>query len=248
MLALTAQRRARCGNRVKSNSRAMVTQSVILGLLWLLSAPATSETLRLQPYSAKYSVEYNGFKVGEVEQRLRQLPDNHYRFETRSYATGFIALLKRDVLVEQSLWRQIAGNPEPIRYHSHYSGRKNDVTEQVTFDWSKRQASSLRDGVTKTLPIEAGMMDKLMQQVWLRQAIADGKKRITYQIVDRHDIRDYHYQVIGDEVIKTALGKLDTVKVKKGTSTFWLAKDHDYLLVKLVQQNDSETITTHIMK
>ncbi|MCW8829747.1 MAG: DUF3108 domain-containing protein, partial [Gammaproteobacteria bacterium] len=59
----------------------------------------------IEPYSADYTVQYNGFKVGEMSQRLERRDDGSYLMETVAYATGIAAWFTKDRVIERSIWR-----------------------------------------------------------------------------------------------------------------------------------------------
>jgi hypothetical protein len=52
--------------------------------------------------------------------------------------------------------------------------------------------------------------------------------------------------VNGSEEVVTARGRVRAIKVQKGTTTFWLAPEWDYLLVKLIQENDDSTFASYL--
>jgi hypothetical protein len=106
--------------------------------------------------------------------------------------------------------------------------------------------SSLRDGKITEVPLVPGAMDKLMHQAILRGDVAAGIQHIEYPIADRSDIKPYVYDVLGSEEVVTARGTVQAIKVRKGTTTFWLAPEWDYLLVKLLQENDDSTYASYL--
>jgi len=209
-------------------------------------ASAQADGYRPQPFDARYSVHVNGFKVGEIERNLKMTAEGHYVLENIMYTTGLVAVFKKDRALERSTWTVNNGHVIPIGYYAHYTGRAKDVVERLDFDWGSNIVTSLRDGKTKPVELVAGALDKLGHQIILRGDIAAGKKHIEYQIADRGEIKPYVYDVIGKEDVVTARGTVNAIKVKKGTTTFWLAPEWDYLLVKLVQENDDGTFASYL--
>ena len=64
--------------------------------------------------------------------------------------------------------------------------------------------------------------------------------------MDTDEIDAHHYRIVGEEVLETNLGRLNTVRVEKvrrdsdsRSTVIWLATDWDYLLVGLEQINGS---------
>lgn len=214
-------------------------------LLCLVGAVA-AEGYRPQPFQARYSVHVNGFKVGEIERKLYIEADGRYVLENVAYATGLVALFTKDRALERSTWTYNSDTPQPIEYFAHYTGRSKDVVERLDFDWPRNIVASLRDGKVTEVELVPGTLDKLMHQAILRGDVAAGMQHIEYQIADRNEIKPYQYEVLGSEDVVTARGRVRAIKVQKGTTTFWLAPEWDYLLVQLIQKNDDGTFASYL--
>lgn len=221
----------------------------ILFLCMLLNTAAgLADTYQPLPFTARYSVHLDGFKVGELERRLYVEPDGRHVLEQIMETTGVVALFKKDRLVERSAWIHEGGQAIPLGYHAHYTGRAKDTEERIDFDWQQQTATSQRRGKTKELPLVAGMTDKLMHQIMLHSDIATGKECLEYTIIDRNKVKTYAYEALGTEALVTARGMVNTIKIKRKDTTFWLAPEWDYLLVQLLQENDDGTIATYIQE
>ena len=65
-----------------------------------------------------------------------------------------------------------------------------------------------------------------------------------YQIADRNRLREYEFQITGEEIIETPIGKFNTVKATRirrdsdRITTFWMAPEYDFLLIRLKQIED----------
>lgn len=202
----------------------------------------------VKPFSAEYTVHYNGFKVGEMKQRLERRNDGSYMLETVVHTTGLVSWFKDDRVTERSVWRYVDGDVRPDSYRYHYTGRNEDVVEKMDFNWEKNEAISLKDDKTKVLPISPGVYDKQVYQIAMRHGIDNGVKKFAYDVADRGKIRDYDLEVVGREKVMTPFGEVKTVKVKKGTTTLWLAEKYQYLVVKIEQDEDGNLATSYITK
>lgn len=211
-------------------------------LLLLLAAPVFAD----RPYSAEYAVHYNGFKVGEMQQRYLLQEDGNWLLETKMKTTGLVSWFKSDKVVECSVISLANATPHPLSYSYHYSGNQKEVIERLDFDWQNKTISSLRDGKTTVLPLQPGVQDKQSYQVVMRKALAEGKKDFVYAVAERGKIEKYKLQVVGEESQVTTFGTVDTVVVKKGTTTLWLAKDFNYLVVKIEQHEDDNVAISYI--
>lgn len=219
--------------------------TIALSLL-LLFGVVQADGDRPQPSSARYSVHLNGLKVGELERHLRIEADGRYVLEDIAETTGVVALFKKDRAVQRSTWIYNNTKPKPIEYVYHYTGRSKDRLERLDFDWQRNIVTSLRHGETREVAIEPGMLDKLMHQVLLPADINAGKKRIEYTIIDRGEIKTYTYEVLGNEELVTARGRVQTIKVQRSDTTLWLVPEWDYLPVQLIQKKDGSTVATYI--
>lgn len=210
-------------------------------------APAASADGAPPLFSAHYGVYADGFKVGEMERHLRALDADTYTLETKAVTTGLVAIFKQDEYIERSTWKSGKESYLPVEFYSRYRGRSKEVVERLRFDWERNVVLSLRDGKETELPVESGVLDKLMYQVVMRDELERGVTRLKYRVADRGKIEDYELEVVGREVIDTVLGKQPTVKVRKGTTLLWCATELDYLPVKLEQRDDGHTLASHLV-
>ena len=100
------------------------------------------------------------------------------------------------------------------------------------------------------MAIPDGSMDKLGYQIKMRADLqlyysrSTRKPKLSYVIADGGRLKNYKFQILGDEYIDTPVGKLSTIKIArlrdndKRSTIFWLAKDWQFLLVRL-EQGDS---------
>jgi hypothetical protein len=217
----------------------------VLTLLWVVAAPLQAEGY-LQPFATEYTVHYNGFKVGEMKQQLSKRRDGRYQLDTEVYTTGLVAWFKSDRILERSIFDVQDGAVRPASYRYHYTGRNKDVVERLDFDWDKMQVVSLRDGKEKRMPLTPGTYDKQVYQVAMRRDLGKDIKHFRYPIAERGKMEKYKLDVSGSEKVMTTFGEVDAVVVKKGTTTLWLAKDHNYLVVKIEQNEDGNLATSYI--
>ena len=213
----------------------------MLGLL--MTRPGMAEP---RFFNAEYVVHANGFKVGEMTRRYKQADDGQLRFETHMVTTGLLALFNKDEIHMSSNWRDIDGQLTPMKYHASYTGRKKDREEILNFDWETSKATSHYKGETRTIKLDQLLYDKLNYQTALKRDLARGLKKLHYRIIDRGRIRDYQFEVLGEERMVTSLGEFTAIKVARDETTFWCAVELDYLMVKIEQVKDDYTLTSYI--
>lgn len=213
---------------------------------WLVAAPLPIE---LTPYKAKYEVQYNGLKVGEMVQRLTPPEQGRRTLKTTVYTTGPLSWLQPDKLTERSTWQSGAEVSRPLSYSYHYRGRGEGARERLDFDWANNQVRSLNKGKVKVLALEPETLDKHMYQVALRRDLAMGLKNIVYSVADRDKLRQYTFQVLGEELLETEhFGALNCLKVQKGTTLIWVAKKFDYLPVKIEKEEGGLTASSLLVE
>lgn len=215
---------------------------LLLPLLFLLSISAQAA----KPYSATYDVHYNGFKVGEMRQSYLPQQNGNWLLETEMKTSGLVSWFASDTVVERSVVNLINGKPCPVSYTYHYTGNHKDVSERLDFDWKKKRITSLRDGETTTMRLRPGTQDKQSYQLAMRNGLYQGKTEFVFPVAERGKIEQYELQVVGEEPQVTTFGTVETLVVKKGTTTLWLAKDYDFLVVKIEQHEDDNIATSYI--
>ena len=116
-------------------------------------------------------------------------------------------------------------------------------------NWDAEIALSTEDDETWQLPLRDGVMDQLSYQVALRQALidnSDSEAIFSFDIIDGDAIKMQQYRLVGEEILSTPLGELNTLKLERvreasdqRASKIWLAVDWNFLLTRIEQQNNS---------
>lgn len=211
-------------------------------LLFLMSCclPVALAAEELLPYQATYTAKYNGLDITATHQRER-LESGDYR-ETL-VAKNFLGRIN-----EVALFRIDDSNmviPLDYRYERSLLGIVRE--EQQTFDWKSNTVTLKRKDETRVIPVEKGYQDVVSHKIQIRRDLQAGKTSMSYAVISRGKLKDYSYQVIGKEKIKTPIGTLDTIRIERvredddPETIFWLAPNWDYLLVKLQQVEDGDS-------
>lgn len=96
--------------------------------------------------------------------------------------------------------------------------------------------------------------DVLNSGLVLRARVAAGEIDVNFNVADRSEVKSYHYHVVGNETVILPAGSFATVHVERvrdvdsdRTTDLWLAREHDFVLVKLLQSEpDGDTITLEL--
>lgn len=192
----------------------------------------------LAPYEASYQTSWRigwfSFDISAT-QRLVKKSDDTWQME-------FNARSRPASMTETSIFRIENQQLQPLEYRFRSSGILVEPNRTVTFDWDNERIIDHEQNTNTDEHWQHSLHDNLtfMQQV--RLDLANGLDTLEYSVYEKNRIRSFHFERIGEERLKTAIGELDTIKIKrirngKRTTYAWFAKDHDYLLVRLSDHN-----------
>lgn len=207
-------------------------------IAWAINTPSHAAGLEdlLQEYEAEYSISWMGVSVASSVHQLRALPNGQYFFEAE--AEPFLTLLPYDYY-ESSLFSPSKTSITALKYVYDNQEGSRQKQGKLVFNWSAKQVSDhLPDNPWKET-ISLGTQDKYTHTLLLRHDLMIGKKALVYSVVDGHEIKTYTYEIVGTEDLETELGTFTTTKIQlvsgNRTTVLWMAKDLNYLLVKLIQ-------------
>ena len=229
-------------------SRDISTSLYVIGAVVLYLIGACGAAAAPQAFTAQYTVNKGGIPIGEMTRTLNPQTGGRYHYESITTASGLLSLLVKDKFIEHSLWDYHDGAIRALEYRYEKSGGKSLKKVHLIFDWDQRQVKNVLDGETRAMPVPKGLTDILLYQLVLMTDLQNGKKPLEYPIADKHKFKTYRFDIAGEEMLDTPLGKLKTVKVQrvpgpdKKTTLIWCAPGLDYLPVRIEQneQDDGE--------
>lgn len=200
----------------------------------------TASQLPISLYHANYSAQFSGLKINAV-QKLEEIEPGLYR-ESLS-AKNFIGRVN-----EQSTFKLTADQqlfPTNHSYSRSVFGR--DRSEEHRFDWQSSNVQYRKDGgANHELELETGYLDMITHRLQLRRDLNTGQQVFSYPVISRGKLKEYNYQVVSEQILQTAIGPLNTVKIERviddgdKSVSVWLATDWDYLIVKLQQSQGKD--------
>ncbi len=212
--------------------------------LGLLSA--ISQAWDAKPFSAGYKFDIDGKLQGTATRTLEKVSDGSFRYT-------FAASAPLATATETSQFRFNGEDVTPLRYHLNRKIFMIGGQTQVDFDWKTQQATARRDKRQRQYAIKPGTLDQLNLEIQVRRDLMDsGKLDKNYWLADAKDLSPLKFEQLGEEVLDTPLGKLETVKIKRQHkdparhTTFWLAKKLDYLPAKVVQDDEGALYTIEL--
>lgn len=142
----------------------------------------------------------------------------------------------------------------PLLYTYSRTGVGRNRSARLEFDWDKNIVVNNVQKKTWKMKIHEDIQDKLNFQVQLQHDIIAGKKDLVYDIADGGKFKQYTFTVVGAERIKTPMGEIDTIKVKRTrkdssrVTYAWMAPEYSYLLVRMQQEKGRKVFTINIHK
>lgn len=205
-------------------------------------------------FEASYSLSLMGTKFAFMRRSFTQLPGGEYFYLSETNTTGLASLLYKDRIVEQSTWLLDDGKIKPVQYSYDRSGGKKLRKVTIDFDWNTGMISTSVNGDAWQMPVRDNIMDKLLYQLAIMHDLVQGRKNIDYVIADGGKIKAYHFEFLGEEQLKTPLGKFKTLKLERhkpnsrNKTTLWCAQILNYLPVKVENIETNGRKTTAIIE
>ena len=220
-----------------NNYRSAVS-TILFVLAFVLAQPAAADQSFLKPYKLSYTTTYKFLLPlqGSATRELLKTEDNRWRINHKIDS----AVIK---LRESSLFSYNENRIHPLDYDYRQSALAKDREVSLRFDWARMLATNTTENPNIDIKLVPDALDKLNYQLQLRIDLATRNQPGAYQLVDRKRLREYRFEVLGEELLETAVGKLNTLKLRRlrepdasRETVIWLAKDWDYLLVQIQQE------------
>jgi len=202
-------------------------------------------------FSADYTLKRNGIALGLATRSLRPLKDGRFIYASATSATGVIAWFVKDQIDEHSIFTLQNGHIRPMEYVYDRHGGSKTRRVKLVFDWVKGIVTNVIDGDPWRMEIPQDAYDKLSYQLAIMQDLQNGRKELQYNIADGGKLKTYAFDILGEEQVETAFGRLKTVKIRrlddKRYTTIWCAPSMNYLPVRLEQQEtDGSQLSMHL--
>lgn len=211
--------------------------SCLLAPLALMAAPKPDET----GFSQEFRLSSSGVPISiNAERRLRQLDDGLWQMEVEAGA-----LIGRVREVTRFRWDQCT--PQTTRYTYLREGLGQKRRAEVVLDRDTGMAMATRtNGKNREYPIAESTTDKLSQTLALQCMLSRGDSELVVDVADEKGREQQRYRRDGEEILQTPAGPLRAVRLVRERSNssrqtwLWFAVDHNFALVKLVQEEDNQ--------
>jgi hypothetical protein len=211
-------------------------------------APLAAAVDAPKTFDNQYKAKLYGFNI-TVTNRLTKTADNQYDLLFK--AESMIGTITEQSKMQ---WSPIQQTRSPLNYSYERRSLGKDRNAKLTFDWPKKTVTNNVQKTSWQMDITQKVQDKLSYQIQMQQDLLNGGKDFIYQIADGGRLKEYKFTIVGEEILDTPLGKVNTIKVKRSRENdtrvtyAWLAKDWSYLLVRLQQEEKGDAYTIYIYK
>lgn len=209
-------------------------------LLLLLPGFCLAETKEpaLVPYHLVYDATIKGMDI----QAERQLIREGDSFELESKASTLLASITEQGTFKIGPTGNIVG--QQYTYERNIFGIKKN--ESLAYDRSAGIAHYQTKKKQRQIELNGDYLDKLTYQIQLQRDLIKGKTPLQYQVIDRGKIKSYNFEIMGEEIVDTALGPISAIKVHRiredsdRETYLWFAPHMNYLLVQIWQNEDGD--------
>jgi hypothetical protein len=195
-------------------------------------------------FSATYKVSY-GILHGEMTLELRRDEDG-YLYETSLTPRGIVTLFRRGSIVETTSLTIDNNTVSPVDYRS--TDTIADPTRKTVylFDDPPGRVSGTYKEKAVDEPLRPNGHNRISAHVAVMHAMNAGTSMTTISVFDRARWRDFSFEVLPGQTVKTPLGKFDTVEIRYSSDSknkSWslhCAEALDYAPVMIVYREDDD--------
>lgn len=208
----------------------------LLATMLLLVSPFLSAAPK--QLTLKYDLLQQGITIGTIKDQLR-VTGNRYQIASLAEGKGIYKLMGERTLSSQG---QVVGNTlRPTRFESRQS-KHPDKALISEFDWAKKVLNMQIKDEQATDTLSKGTQDLLsVMYCWMWQP--PKAKQVRFSVANGKKLAPHTFTVTDEATpLQTEAGTFNVIKLTDadGEKTLYLAKDKDYLPVKLVIQDDGK--------
>ena len=191
------------------------------------------------PYSSNFDARYKGLKA-QASISVVETGDKQFLADT----TIRIRLLGANIstIRETSQFEWYEDTPRPRYYEYKHSG-VGARFRSASFDWQENLAIATVNNETTELNLTGNTLDELSMYTFIKNELNKGNTDIYFNALDRNLVEEFHYRVLGEEILSLGAGDFETIKVERiredseRLTQLWFAKNHNMLMVKLFQRD-----------
>ena len=222
-----------------------------LGLSLCLISGSSAETAAagstdtLKNFHVSYTLKKGSFTIGETRRSLTTSNTGVRVFESVTKPTGLGRLFTSGEVVERSEWQYAGNAPRPAKYTYLDTSRKEPRKVELSFDWDANRVTNTINGDPWRMELTPDTQDKLLYQLHMMLDLTAGKEELSYFIADGGKLKNYAFEILSAQNVKTELGTFNAVPVRrisgKRITTLWCAEALNYLPVRIEQRKGKES-------
>jgi len=231
--------------RTPGNPRLLLTLAGLVVAALFISRSFADKVQQPYPeFVAYYGANANGFDIGNVTISLKHAGDNRYIYRQESTSTGVAALFGSKKSIESSLWQLRDGRIQPLEYQSQRKGGDDDDNSDLIFDWQNGTVKNVGAGDHWQIDLPKGTLDRLVMQLAMLFDLRAGTTKFDYQVPRQGRIKDYRFELQGEDKVELTSGVYRTLKVgrtndDKDQSWVWSAPELDYFPVRFLKKKNN---------
>lgn len=206
-----------------------------LGLLLAMQALAAPP----RTFSANYNASYEGISASATRSLVLDTATGKYSLHSTVELTLFGSSLTK--IDERSDFLWVDEKPLPQHYEFIQTGF-GARSRTVDFDHINMIADFTINENKGELMLDGPAFDDLSGYLVAKEQLAQGATEVRFNVVDRGEIREHYYKLVNRVTLETPIGRIKALHLERvrgednaRKTEIWLAPDHDYLLLKLVQ-------------
>lgn len=221
---------------------------VALQCVWLLVGLSVLATAQAAPkqLTLTYELMQAGHVIATTQETLT-VTGKQYRLESRTQGLGLYQLMGERRLL--SVGQVIKHHLQPSQFESQQSKHANK-TRTNRFDWASRTLTFEAKGEQTTSPLLPGSQDLLsVMYCWMWQPPKG--KQLSIPVTNGKKLTVRQFNVVEENTpLTTEAGSFKVVKLVdvEGDKIVYLAKDRQYLPVKLVMVDDGKRLEQVLVK
>jgi hypothetical protein len=214
-------------------------------LLAFLALGTGSTAAALEPlpeFEATYTVRY-GLLSGTMMLRLSRHEDS-YVYEASLQPKGLISIFARGAIHETTHLIEDGDTVRPLEYKRTDTIADPDRTARYYFH--EDHITGTYKGQQIELPMQPGGQNRISVHIALMQSLRRGTEVETFAVFDRSRWKDYRFDVIPGQTVKTTSGRFDTIEVRysspgdEKSSSLYFAPSLEFLPVMIVYREDGK--------
>ncbi len=220
-----------------------MTRLLLLLSFVMLPLPAVAAGLPNR-VEIQYKVSWNGMTIGQAQDQFEH-DGKQFSIISHTKTVGMAAMLHKLTIRRESRGTITKTGLQP---GSFIEERTKKPKKSARFDWETMQLTLDSGNGAKTLPMPGHAFDQSSFAWSFAFDPPDGKEG-KVALTDGRKLSEYRYAVVGKEKLKTAVGELDTVHVRKILEPgdkrgfeFWLATQNHFLPVRILFTDDDTTV------